>query len=253
MGQLSFDVAGTGRPLVLIHGWCCHRGHMRGLAEHFAQTNRVYSIDLPGHGETPLGKVELTFEAFGREIGKFLQAQDLRNAILIGHSMGGVLSVFASGYEPERVAGVINLDGACPLRTAAREGYKTLFAAIQEQGFHQLFPEFLRKVFFLKEELGEEAEKVIADMVRAPEAIAVPLLRQFPEVDAATALGTSRAPLLYIGGASPRFEEEEVRKLRPDAWIARVALGGHFVQIFSLEQIIPMIARFLRACPDRML
>lgn len=245
MAALSFDVAGSGRPLVLVHGWCCNRRHMAGLAEHFAQIHRVYSIDLPGHGETPLGRTDPRMEALAEAVAQFLDEQDLRDVVLIGHSMGGVLSVFAGGLRPERVAGVVNLDGALPLKPAAREGYKGLFAAIQEQGFHALMPEFLRKVFFLPEELGETAEGLIADMVSAPEKQAVALLKEFPIVDAAKALGKLQAPLLYIGGSQPRFDEQEVMALRPGTWIARVALGGHFIQVFALEQVEPMIERFL--------
>ncbi|CAN5587825.1 alpha/beta hydrolase [soil metagenome] len=245
MATLSHDVAGSGRPLVLVHGWCCNRRHMAGLAEHFARTHRVYSIDLPGHGETPIGKTDLRMEALAEAVAKFLDEQNLKDAVLIGHSMGGVLSVFAGGARPERVAGVVNLDGALPLKPAAKEGYKALFAAIQEQGFRNLFPEFVRKVFFLPEELDERAEAIIADMVSAPEKQAVALLKEFPIVDAAKALGKLQAPLLYIGGSQPRFDEPEVLALKPGAWIARVALGGHFIQVFSLEQVVPMIERFL--------
>jgi pimeloyl-ACP methyl ester carboxylesterase len=218
---------------------------MAGLAEHFSSTHRVYSIDLPGHGETPLGRTDLRIEAFAESVAKFLDEQDLKDAVLIGHSMGGVLSVFAGGLRPERVTGVVNLDGALPLKPAAKEGYKALFAAIQEQGFRSLFPEFVRKVFFLPEELDERAESIIADMLTAPEKQAVALLREFPIVDAPKALGKIQAPLLYIGGSQPRFDEKEVLELKPATSIARVALGGHFIQVFSLDQITPMIERFL--------
>jgi pimeloyl-ACP methyl ester carboxylesterase len=245
MNRLSYEVIGDGPPLVMVHGWCCQREHMRGLAECFRKTHRVYLIDLPGHGATPLGNIPPTLETFADEIACFLRNQDLRDVVLIGHSMGGVLSIMVSGRERERVQAVVNLDGACPLGTSAKAAYVALFQRIQEEGFENVFPGFLRETFFLKEELGEEAEQIIEDMTRMPTDLAVSLLRQFPEVDAVAALRASQAPLLYIGGSAPRFEEAEVRRLRADADIARVALGGHFVQTFCQDQIVPLIERFL--------
>src|SRR5262245_39925912 len=130
-GGLSFVAAGrSGRPMVLVHGWCCSRAHMRGLAQHFAATHRVFSVDLPGHGEPPLRDVPLTFEGFARALADFLSAHELRDVILVGHSMGGVVAVHAASVCPDRVAAVVNLDGALPLRPEALAAYERLFAAV---------------------------------------------------------------------------------------------------------------------------
>src|SRR5205809_6121444 len=121
-GGLSFVEAGSGgRSLVFIHGWCCNRSHMRGLFRHFAVSYRVLSPDLPGHGDTPLGDVPLTFAGFLRALAQFCTEHDLRDAVLVGHSMGGVLAVHTAGMCPDRIAGVVNLDGALPLRPEALE------------------------------------------------------------------------------------------------------------------------------------
>jgi hypothetical protein len=70
-------------------------------------------------------------------------------------------------------------------------------------------------------------------------------MRQFPTFDAEPALSACHAPLLFIGGSHPRFDESTLVKARPDAWIDRVAVSGHFVQIFALPQVVAMIEKFL--------
>jgi pimeloyl-ACP methyl ester carboxylesterase len=245
-GGLSFVEAGSGgHPMVFVHGWSCNRSHMRGLFEHFAVSRRVLSPDLPGHGETPLRDVPVTFAGFSRALAQFCTACDLRNAILVGHSMGGVLAVHAAAMCPDRIAGVVNLDGALPLRPEALAAYAQLFAEVRWDGFRAAVEPFVRKAFFLPEEAGPEADAIVASMVSSAEEVAEQLLGQFPTVDAVAALGACHAPVLYVGSSHPRFDVSAVERLRPDIWIARTAVSGHFVQVFALPQVIAMIEQFL--------
>jgi pimeloyl-ACP methyl ester carboxylesterase len=249
-GGLSFVEGGSGgRPMVFIHGWSCNRSHMRGLFEHFAASRRVLAPDLPGHGETPLRDVPATFTGFSRALAQFCSDHDLRNATLVGHSMGGVLAIHAAGMCPDRIAHVVNLDGALPLRPEALAAYADLFAEIRRDGFRAVVERFVRKAFFLPEEAGAEADAIVASMVSSDEDVAIQLLGQFPAIDAAAALGACRAPVLYVGSSHPRFDESAVERLRPDIWIARAAVSGHFVQVFALPQVAAMIEQFLGGCP----
>lgn len=247
--MLKFDEAGQRgqSPLIFVHGWCCNRRHMAGLMQHFSTTQHVFAVDLPGHGQTALGETSPRFEAFAARLSDFIAEQDLHQAVLVGHSMGGVLSVLAAGQRPELVAGVVNLDGAVPLTTQARVGFRDLFTRINAEGFRAVVPQFLREVFFLPREQGPASERIVADMLSCPEELATALMSQFPTLEAEPALGACRAPILFIGGSHPRFDESTLTKVRPDAWIARVAVTGHFVQIFGLPQVTAMIEKFLTA------
>jgi pimeloyl-ACP methyl ester carboxylesterase len=244
---LTFDEAGEPgrRPLILVHGWCCNRRHMAGLMKGFSARYHVLAVDLPGHGQTPLGDTPALLDSFAASICSFIAERDLRQPVLIGHSMGGILSVLAASQKPEAIAGVVNLDGPVPLTVSARPSYRDLFSRINAEGFHAVVPPFVREVFFLSREQGSTSEKVVADMLSCPEELALALMRQVPTFEAEPALRGSQAPLLFIGGSHPRFDESTLTRVRPDAWIARVAVAGHFIQIFALPQVTAMIDKFL--------
>lgn len=245
--MLAFDEAGQpgNRPLVLVHGWCCNRRHMAGLMTHFAEGYRVFAVDLPGHGQTPLGSTPALFNSFAASICTFLGERDLEPAVLVGHSMGGVLSVLAASQAPQLVAGVVNLDGAVPLTAPARLGYRKLFAQINAEGYSAVVQRFLKDVYFLPRERGCLSDEIVDDMLASPEELALALMRQFPTFEAEQTLRACHAPLLFIGGSHPRFDEAVLTQARPDAWIARVAVAGHFMQFFALPQVIAMIEKFL--------
>jgi hypothetical protein len=73
----------------------------------------------------------------------------------------------------------------------------------------------------------------------------VALLKEFPSLKAELVLSAFQSPLLYIGSSSPRFDEAALKNVRPEAWVARVAVSGHFMQIFALPQVVAMIEKFL--------
>jgi len=248
---LAYDDAGSsGPPIVLVHGWCCHRGHMGALLRRLSSPHRVLAVDLPGHGETPRAEGPATFETLSAALASFLEEHDLLGAVLVGHSMGGVVSAMTATRAPDRVAAVVNLDGALPLPPAVREAYRALFDDIRAKGFRAAVEPFLRRTFFLPWERGPIADGILADMLAEPEDLAVELLAQFPILDAGPVLSAQRVPVLYVGSAHPRFDEAEAVRLLPELFVARVAAAGHFVQVFATDQVAAMIESFLRDVVD---
>ena len=88
-------------------------------------------------------------------------------------------------------------------------------------------------------------------MISHPEGLALALLKEFPALNAEPVLSAFRTPLLFIGGSYPRFDGEALKKVRPEAWVARVAVSGQFMQIFALPQIVAMIEKFLAVEVER--
>ena len=83
-------------------------------------------------------------------------------------------------------------------------------------------------------EHGAITEAIVAGMISHPEGLASALLKEFPALEAEPVLSAFRTPLLFIGGSYPRFDEASLKKVRPEALVARVAVSGHFMQVFAL-------------------
>ncbi|MGI9198018.1 MAG: alpha/beta fold hydrolase [Candidatus Nanopelagicales bacterium] len=108
MTELRYDVAGSGPPLVLVHGLASSRRCWGLVVDDLARDFTVYAVDLPGHGESdPVpGQVETPATEMALALGRFLDSQGIDRAHLAGNSLGGwtVLEAAADGRARSVVA-----------------------------------------------------------------------------------------------------------------------------------------------------
>ena len=89
--SLAYDSAGSGPPLVLIHGLASSRRCWDLVFDDLARDFTVYAVDLPGHGESdPIpGQTETPATEMARAVGAFLDDRSIDRAHLVGNSLGG--------------------------------------------------------------------------------------------------------------------------------------------------------------------
>jgi pimeloyl-ACP methyl ester carboxylesterase len=108
---IAYHIEGKGRPaLVFVHGWNCNRSYWRDQVAYFARTHTVVAIDLPGHGESGAERKDWTIPAFGADVAAVVKEEGLKRVLLVGHSMGGEISLEAARLLPDRVIGIIGVD-----------------------------------------------------------------------------------------------------------------------------------------------
>ena len=74
--------------LVLIHGWSCNLDVWPDQVSDFRKRTRVIAVDLPGHGQSDKPAVPYTMDLFARAIDAVLRDAGVKQAVLVGHSMG---------------------------------------------------------------------------------------------------------------------------------------------------------------------
>lgn len=89
--ELAVTVAGEGPTVVLAHCWTGAREVWAPVAHRLvAAGHRVVLYDQRGHGSSTTGRERLTIERLGADLRAVLEAVDARDAVLAGHSMGGM-------------------------------------------------------------------------------------------------------------------------------------------------------------------
>ena len=102
-GSLAYRQMGSGTPLLLIHGWRGASTHWQNTLESLADIRNVHAIDLPGHGETPPRRDQITTESLARLVIEFADRLGLDQFDLVGHSYGAAVGVAIAAQWPGRV------------------------------------------------------------------------------------------------------------------------------------------------------
>src|SRR5438445_6529204 len=112
--------------LILIHGWTCNADFWKDSYSAFPGY-RVIAIDLPGHGQSDKPRTNYSMEYFARSIDAVMKAAKVKQAVLVGHSMGTpVIRQFYRLY-PQEALGLVIVDG--PLKPYATRAQMETFIA----------------------------------------------------------------------------------------------------------------------------
>jgi len=108
----AHDYGGDGPQLVLLHGYGRSFTDWDASAALLTAGHRVLGVDLPGHGRSP-GISPWTVPAVVQLIADTLDAHGVPEAVVVGHSLGGLLAVEYARANPDRARAraAVNLDG----------------------------------------------------------------------------------------------------------------------------------------------
>ncbi len=95
--------AGSGEPVVLVHGWPQHWYCWRHLIPRLAQSYRVICPDLRGHGWTDAPRWGYQKEQLATDVLALLDALELDSVRLVGHDWGGFAGFLMCLRAPERI------------------------------------------------------------------------------------------------------------------------------------------------------
>jgi pimeloyl-ACP methyl ester carboxylesterase len=106
---------GSGPDMVLVHGLGGSIDNWAAVAPQLAERYRVTALDLRGFGRTPLEESASTQVKANRELlDRFLDEVVGGPAILVGNSMGGMISILEAAIAPEKVAALVLVDPVLP-------------------------------------------------------------------------------------------------------------------------------------------
>jgi pimeloyl-ACP methyl ester carboxylesterase len=101
--------AGSGAPVVLLHGLFGRAGNLGVVQRALAPRFRVIALDLRNHGASPHGAA-MDYPTMAADVLETLSALDALPAVLIGHSMGGKTAMMLALTRPEAVTGLVAAD-----------------------------------------------------------------------------------------------------------------------------------------------
>lgn len=233
--EIAYRVSGAGFPaLVFIHGWMCDQTFWSAQVEAFSATNTVVTMDLPGHGLSGMDREGWPLMAYGGDVRTVVEALDLTDVVLIGHSMGGPVALEAARLMPDRTRGVVAVDSLQDADARYDPDRINAVLAAYEKDFVGTCLQFTSSMF-LDSADPALVERVTSDMCDHSPEIAIALLQEFFSYELGPALAAVSVPVRYINATSYPTKPEVNLKYQPDFSGVIVQDVGHFLMMEKPE------------------
>jgi pimeloyl-ACP methyl ester carboxylesterase len=255
---LDYGTAGH-RPMLCVHGGAAHAHWFDYVAPGFTADHHVLSIDQRGHGDSARAEPgSYDWKTFAADLNAFVEKLDLRDFVLVGHSMGGMVSlVYASTY-PGRMGALVIVDtimlmpmenvremrefGAQPARGYASQDELVARYRLRPSGSQLAAPDVIRRmaVHSARQEAdGTWQHKADRGVYANFEQIAgIPMWEKV------------KVPALVIKGErSTRFTPDvlaEVHARAPQVQMAEVPASDHHITLDNPQGFVDVVRDFLR-------
>lgn len=104
--DLYYAEMGQGKPLIFIHGFPLDHSTWLPVAQQLKSKARCILPDLRGLGKSPITGTETTILEMAEDVVRLMDRLDIRQAVVIGHSMGGYVAMQMAHSFPDRVMGL---------------------------------------------------------------------------------------------------------------------------------------------------
>jgi pimeloyl-ACP methyl ester carboxylesterase len=277
---VEFDGPEDGPVFLLVHGLGGSFVNWLSIAPSLAERGRVLLVDLPGFGRSPLEGRETTVEANRALVGRVIAEVAQRPVVLIGNSMGGLISMLHASAHPQDVAGLVLVDPALPRAPGVNlDAYvAAAFATYMVPGLGERFlarrarslgpeeivrqtlrlccvdparvdPNVLEESFALARERGEMSWSASA-FLQAARSIVRTLARRSRVMRAIREISS---PTLMIMGRQDRLVQvgaaDAIARARPDWEYVVLEDCGHVPQLERPLETVDAIGRWLEG-PD---
>lgn len=251
--KLFYRQSGEGRPMIILHGLFGSSDNWYSLSKVFATRFNVFVVDQRNHGQSPQSD-EFNYDLLTEDLHDFIQEHNLKDPIILGHSMGGKAAMNFAVRYPKLLSNLIVVDmvpKAYPIHhDKILEGLKSIQLdqlngrAEADSQLAKFVPEndvrqFLLKNLARKSSGGFEWRINLKAIDEHIEAMGVDLLSS----------GKYDGPSLFIKGKKSHYyaDGDEARILSIFPGAAFVTMDtGHWVQAEKPEEFAQVVLNYLQ-------
>ena len=227
---LSVKVEGNGPDFILIHGFACSPEVWSGLAKEIGSGLRLHSVSISGFAGSAAPKVEPEsyLKTIRDEIVRYIGTAKLNNPILIGHSMGGLISLLVASNAGPKVNKVIVVDALpfvsllfSPIATTEQVLPQAKLMELQMAGLDDESFERQAKLTISAMTKSDEKKELVLKWSKASDRkLYARCFRELMAYDARPELKTITCPVVVLHAYDPamRIPETQLKQLYTNAY-----------------------------------
>ncbi|OYU94953.1 MAG: hypothetical protein CFE21_14855 [Bacteroidetes bacterium B1(2017)] len=269
--EIAYCDEGSGdQTLLFIHGLANYipvfKHNIEGLKGQF----RCVAIDLPGNGLSSRGDYPYSMFFYAESLARFITQLDLQNVVLVGHSMGGQISLILSLRYPTLISKLVLLapsglefynDFECSMMKGLLSfggmmygDAMSLEAAIENSYYHEQKKDAKHIVkdliHLMQGEQGKYWRKMVQTNIEAM--LNEQVFKFLPQINQKTLIVFGKQDafipnkLMHVGETTESIAKKGAA-LIPNCQVEIIHHSGHFVQIESADKVNALITKFIEA------
>lgn len=252
MPDIAYTVSGEGPAVVLIHGFCESKEMWQHFQELLSTHFTVYSPDLPGFGESPLASAEISIEDVAEKIGVWMQEKEILDPIVIGHSLGGYVSLGLARSMGSQLGGLCLFHSTALPDDEEKKGVRNrTIKFLEKHGVVAFVDSFLPQLF--PESSRDEQAPIINSLLSIARELPLETLTAYTKAmrdrpDSSGVLKNIKAHTALIAGELDTAVPLEI-SAKHKAWVNEyfeLKETGHMGMFEKPEESLEFISRFIR-------
>lgn len=239
---MPYTVTGEGEAtIVLVHCWMCNGSFWAEQVPALAERYRAIALDLPGHGDATASREVWKVSTYGEDVAGLIEGLGLDDVVLVGHSMGGPVSLRTAALAGDRVRGIVAVDTLHDAEFEFSGENIDAFAEAMAEDYTGTCSSFVQQMF--PEEGAEQTMAQVQETSCAADRADVgsALIHDFPNVDTAAWMQDAGVPIRAINAAGPTPTRIDVNLKYADFDAVFMDDVGHYLHMTRPEQFNPML------------
>ena len=252
--KLHSQIFGKGEPFIILHGFLGMSDNWKSLGTKFSEAGfQIHLVDQRNHGRS-FHDDEFNYEVLSEDLKQYCDEHQLRDMILLGHSMGGKTAMLFATLYPELLSKLLVADISprfYPVHhDAILNGLSALdFSKIKSRGaadkaLSHYVPDIGTRMFLLKNlywiEKGQLALRMNLDVLK----------ENVHEVGEALPIHSKfEKPTLFLRGDKSEYvmpsDEKLIKQHFPLAEIETIANAGHWLHAENPEDFYEAVIKFI--------
>lgn len=237
-----------GLPVILLHGYGDSSASYSRVMPLMDAKYRIFALDQRGHGESDRPASGYQFADFAADVVAFMDALNLKKAVIVGHSMGSFVAQQVAVGAPERVEKLVLIGSAPTVRNEVVLGLQKDVNALKDPVSLDFIREFQYGTVYRKPP-DEFMNRIIAESRKLPARVWREVMTGMLAADSKSQLGKIKTPTLILWGDKEsifqRQEQNELAAAIPNS-VFKVYTGvGHCPNWENPEQVVKDLEEFI--------
>jgi len=249
---LHAKVMGQGQPLIILHGLFGSSDNWITLGKKFAGSFQVHLIDLRNHGRS-FHADEMNYTLMVNDLSHYIDHYQLKNIILLGHSMGGKIAMKLAAEQPEMIEKLLVADMAPKVYPPHHQNIIKALLSVDfskistRKEVNQVLECYIAKPpvrQFILKNVYWKADKQLAFRMNVPT-----LAKCYNQLMGFDLHGQFHRPVLFLKGEKSFYIQLEdlphIHSFFPQAKITTITKAGHWLHAENPNDFYTEVIRFI--------